>query len=37
MKLVAGSTPTLYRSGTMGPADDFITADGRSWIDPYDD
>ncbi|MGB1418968.1 MAG: glucose-6-phosphate dehydrogenase, partial [Candidatus Puniceispirillaceae bacterium] len=37
MKLVAGRTPALYRSGTMGPADDLLAADGRSWIDPYDD
>ena len=37
MKLVAGRTLALYRSGTMGPADDLLAADGRSWIDPYDD
>ena len=37
IKLVASRTPALYRSGTMGPADDLLAADGRSWIDPYDD
>ena len=26
MKLVAGRTPALYRSGTMGPADDLLAA-----------
>ena len=37
MGLVAAQTPHLYRSGTMGPADDLLGADGRAWIDPHDD
>jgi len=37
MQVVASRTPHLYRSGTMGPADELLIADGRSWIDPYDD
>ena len=37
MGIVAAQTPHLYRSGTMGPADELLAADGRSWIDPHDD
>ena len=34
---LAGRRPELYRSGTMGPADNLLTRDGHHWIDPYDD
>jgi glucose-6-phosphate 1-dehydrogenase len=37
MDIVAERTPHLYRSGTMGPADELLVADGRAWIDPHDD
>ena len=37
LTLIAGKTPSLYRSGTMGPEDDLLVAEGRAWIDPYDD
>ena len=36
MDMVAAQTPHLYRSGTMGPADELLAADGRVWIDPHD-
>ena len=37
ISMMSGRTPALYRSGTMGPEDDLLVADGRAWIDPYDD
>ncbi|MGC6452536.1 MAG: glucose-6-phosphate dehydrogenase [Candidatus Puniceispirillaceae bacterium] len=37
MGMIAARTPHLYRSGTMGPADELLAADGRAWIDPHDD
>ena len=34
---LAGRKPELYRTGSMGPADNLLEVDGRHWIDPYDD
>ena len=36
VELAAKSSPLLYRQGTMGPAHNLITNDGRTWIDPKD-
>ena len=37
LEQLAGRRPELYRTGSMGPADGLLEADGRQWIDPYDD
>ena len=37
LEQLAGRRPELYRTGSMGPADGLPEADGRQWIDPYDD
>jgi len=37
LEQLAGRRPELYRTGSMGPADRLLEADGRQWIDPYDD
>ena len=34
---LAGRKPELYRTGSMGPADNLLEVDGHHWIDPYDD
>ena len=35
--MVAKSIPLIYRSGSMGPADDLLIRDARHWIDPKED
>ena len=35
--MVTERIPLVYCSGTMGPADDLLTEDGRYWIDPKED
>ena len=37
LAMLAGKAPSLYRAGSMGPQDDLLAADGRQWIDPYED
>ncbi|CAI8196787.1 MAG: Glucose-6-phosphate 1-dehydrogenase [SAR116 cluster bacterium] len=37
LEQLAGRKPELYSTGSMGPADGLLEADGRRWIDPYDD
>ena len=37
LALAETRTPLSYRAGSMGPKDDFLEADGRSWIDPHED
>ena len=37
LEQLAGRRPELYRTGSMGPVDRLLEADGRQWIDPYDD
>ena len=36
VELAAKTSPLLYRKGTMGPENNLITDDGRTWIDPKD-
>ena len=37
LALAETRTPLSYRAGSMGPNDDLLEADGRSWIDPHED
>lgn len=37
LALAETRTPLSYRAGSMGPKDDLLEADGRSWIDPHED
>ncbi len=37
LALAKTRNPVSYRSDSMGPADDLLQADGRSWIDPHED
>jgi glucose-6-phosphate 1-dehydrogenase len=35
--MIRNRAPELYRSGTMGPADNLLGHDGRGWVDPHED
>ena len=37
LSMLEDKVPSLYRAGSMGPQDDLLSADGRQWIDPYED
>ena len=37
LELAKTRTPVSYKPGSMGPTDDLLQADGRSWIDPHED
>ena len=37
LALAETRTPLSYRAGSMGPKDDLLESDGRSWIDPHED
>ena len=36
LALAKTRTPVSYKQGSMGPTDDLLQADGRSWIDPHE-
>jgi len=37
VNMATQSIPLMYCEGTMGPDDDLLTNDGRSWFDPKED
>ncbi len=37
LALAKTQKPLSYKAGSMGPVDELLEADGRSWIDPHED
>jgi len=37
VSMASETIPLMYREGTMGPKDDLLTNDGRSWFNPKED
>ena len=37
IEMANSQKPRTYKSGSMGPDDNLLSTDGRSWIDPDED